>query len=488
VTEPVLAAAVVLHRDGPAGREMFLVRRGEERRFAGGWHAFPGGRLDPEDADVPVEGASGVPAALVACAARELLEEAGVLVARGAARVSAQALADARRALLDGRLLFRALLHQLGVSLDARLFAPGARWVTPDHLPLRYDAQLYAVEVGPEARAEVWPGELAGGGFVPARKALARWERGELLLHPPNLWAIQVLAREGPIDLLALRSPPYLGTGDEGSVTRRVEFQGGFLLAALRTPTLPPATHTNAWLLDLGGGVAVVDPGASDPAEQERLAALLDELAREGRPPREIWLTHGHFDHTGGVRALADRFGLPVRAHPAIVHRAWFDGPVLPLREGQLLHGRFLVLETPGHAQDHVAFLDERSGAVICGDLVSTVSTIVVDPPDGEMAEYERQLARLVALAPRTLYPAHGPPAPNATAKLRTYLEHRRLREDLVVAALAEGGTLEELTRRAYADSPAAALPIAERSCLAILEKLARRGKARRVGQEWGAA
>jgi ribonuclease/clavin/mitogillin len=485
-----LAAAVVLHRDGPAGREVFLVRRGEERRFAGGWHAFPGGRLDPEDADVPVDGASGQAAALVACAARELLEEAGVLVARGATHVSAEALAHARRALLDGRLAFRALLHELGVSLDAGLLAPGARWVTPDHLPLRYDAQLYAVAAGPEARAEVWPGELSGGEFVPARAALARWERGELLLHPPNLWAIQVLAREGPVDLAALRTPPYLGggDGDDAAVTRRVEFQGGFLLAALRTPTLPPATHTNAWLLELGGGLAVVDPGASDPAEQERLATLLDELAREGRPPREIWLTHGHFDHTGGVRALAERFGLPVRAHPAIAQRGWFDVPVLPLREGQLLHGRFLVLETPGHARDHVAFLDERSGAVICGDLVSTVSTIVVDPPDGEMAEYELQLARLVALAPRTLYPAHGPPAPNATGKLRTYLEHRRLREGLVVAALADGGTLEAITLRAYADSPAAALPVAERSCLAVLEKLERRGKARRVEGGWAAA
>jgi endoribonuclease LACTB2 len=485
VTAPVLSAAVVLHRDGPAGREVFLVRRGVERRFAGGWHAFPGGRLDPSDADVPVRGASGHAAALVACAARELLEEAGVLVARGAAQVPPEALAEGRRALLAEELAFRTLLERLGAALDAELFQPGARWVTPDHLPLRYDAQLYAVEAPKDARAEVWPGELAGGGFVPAAEALRRWERGELLLHPPNLWAIRVLARPGPIDLAALRSPPYL---DDAGVTRRVEFQGGFLLAALRTPTLPPATHTNSWLLDLGGGLAVVDPGASDPAEQARLAALLDELAAEGRPPREIWLTHGHFDHTGGVRALADRYRLPVRAHPAIARRPWFDGPAEPLREGQLLHGRFLVLETPGHALDHVAFLDERSGAVVCGDLVSTISTIVIDPPDGEMAEYERQLERLAALAPRTLYPAHGPPAPNGTAKLRSYLEHRRQREALVVGALAEGGPISAITRRAYADAPEAVLPIAERSCLAILEKLERRGRVRKVDDEWAAA
>lgn len=485
MTAPVLSASVVLHRDGPAGREVFLVRRGQARRFAGGWVAFPGGRLDPADADVPVRSASGHAAALVACAARELLEEAGVLVARGAAQVSPEALAEGRRALLAERVAFRALLERFGAALDADLFRPCARWVTPEHLPLRYDTQLHLVEAPPDARAEVWPGELDRGRFLPATEAHRRWERGELLLHPPNLHAIEILAREGPIDLAALRSPPYL---DGEGVTWRVEFQGGFLLAALRTPTLPPATHTNCWLLDLGGGLAVVDPGASDPAEQARLEALLDELAREGRPPREIWLTHGHFDHTGGVRALADRYGLPVRAHPAIARRPWFEGNVEPLREGQLLHGRFLVLETPGHARDHVAFLDERSGAVVCGDLVSTLSTIVIDPPDGEMAEYERQLERLAALGPRTLYPAHGPPAPNAPAKLREYLAHRRQREALVAGALAEGGRLEELTRRAYADAPEAAMPIAERSCLAILEKLERRGHARKSDDRWVAA
>ena len=81
--EPVVATAVILFREGPDGREVLLVRRGAERRFAGGFHAFPGGRLDPEDAQVPVAGAAGEEAMLVACAARELFEETGVLVPAG---------------------------------------------------------------------------------------------------------------------------------------------------------------------------------------------------------------------------------------------------------------------------------------------------------------------------------------------------------------------------------------------------------------------
>ena len=80
-----MATAVVLFRDGPRGREVFLVRRGLDRRFAAGFHAFPGGRLDPEDAEIEVPGLAGEEAALAACAARELFEETGVLFARGPA-------------------------------------------------------------------------------------------------------------------------------------------------------------------------------------------------------------------------------------------------------------------------------------------------------------------------------------------------------------------------------------------------------------------
>lgn len=476
-SEPVLATAVILFRDGPGGREVFLVRRGIERRFAGGFHAFPGGRIDPEDREVAVEGATGEAALLVACAARELFEETGVLLARGAGRLSAEARAAARRALLDGALGFRKFLAVNQLALFAAPFVPAGRWVTPEHLPLRYDARLFLVRLGPDDRAEVWPGELADGELVPARAALARWERGDLLFYPPNLHGVRTLARAGEPDLAALRDPPL-------AARRRVEYQGGFLQVALRTPTLPPASHTNAWLVPDEGGVAVVDPGAPDPRDQEELLDLLEALAAEGKPLRAIWLTHAHPDHVGAVGALVARYGVVVRAHRLAAPKV--AAPIVPLRDGDLLGGRFRVLETPGHAREHLAFLDELSAAVLCGDLLSTLSTIVVDPPEGDMLEYVRQLERLRALGPRTLYPAHGPPAPAGAARVASYLAHRHAREAQVVAALEPGGPLEDITSRAYADTPPALHPIASRSCLASLEKLAREGRATFEDGVWG--
>jgi glyoxylase-like metal-dependent hydrolase (beta-lactamase superfamily II)/8-oxo-dGTP pyrophosphatase MutT (NUDIX family) len=466
--EPIVATAVVVFREGPHGREVLLVRRGAERRFAGGFHAFPGGRIDSDDAEAAVEGASGEAAALVACATRELFEETGILLARGAERLDTAARESARRAILDGALPWVRFLARSGLALDAGLLAPAGRWVTPEYLPLRYDARLFLAPLPPGERAEVWPGELSGGGFVPVQTALDRWQRGEILFFPPNLHAVRVLAQGGAPSLDLLRTPPERA--------RRVEFQGGFLLAALRTPTLPPATHTNTWIVPANGGVAVVDPGAPEATEQQRLFALLDALAAEGRPAREVWLTHVHADHAGGAAAVAARCRIPIRAHALARSRL---PEVVPLRDGDLAGGRFRVLATPGHAREHLAFLDEDSGALLCGDLVSTLSTILIDPPEGDMAEYERQLARVRALAPRTLFPGHGPPAPDGATRLDAYLSHRREREELVQAALAGGGTLDEITARAYPDVPAAVHPVASRSCLAVLRKLVDEGRAR---------
>jgi glyoxylase-like metal-dependent hydrolase (beta-lactamase superfamily II) len=196
-----------------------------------------------------------------------------------------------------------------------------------------------------------------------------------------------------------------------------------------------------------------------------------------------VWLTHAHPDHVGAVAALVARHGVPVRASPLAAGRV--AAPIVPLRDGDLLGGRFRVLATPGHAREHLAFLDEESSALVCGDMLSTLSTIVVDPDEGDMLEYERQLERLRALGPRTLYPAHGPPCPGGAARLAAYLGHRHAREAQLVAALEPGGTLGEVTARAYADTPAALHPIAARSALALLRKLRRDGRASDEGGVW---
>src|SRR5215813_8852874 len=91
----------------------------------------------------------------------------------------------------------------------------------------------------------------------------------------------------------------------------------GIRVLALRTPTLPPAAHTNVYLVGPEAGpVAVIDPGSPYPEEQSVLDRVLEAL-----PPSAVLLTHHHGDHVGGARALAERWQIPIAAHAATARR-----------------------------------------------------------------------------------------------------------------------------------------------------------------------
>lgn len=275
--------------------------------------------------------------------------------------------------------------------------------------------------------------------------------------------------------------------GEAGGPTRPVEeLAPGIAVLALRTPTLPPATHTSCYLAGDGEFVAI-DPASPWADEQDRLAEV---VAARGRLAL-IALTHHHADHVGAAAALARRTGAPIAAHrataarlPGLVDRLLDDGE-------RLEHGgvRLRALHTPGHAPGHLAFLDEASGAVVAGDLVAGVGTILIDPAEGHMATYLASLERLLALGVGALYPAHGPVIADGAQKLREYLAHRRMREERVAAALAAAPrSLDALCAIAYADTPALLWPIAVRSLEAHLVKLAEDGRARAIGTGWARA
>ena len=481
--EPKDAAVVVLVRMGPRGLETFWLRRDRTMSFAAGFYAFPGGRVDASDAEIPIEGAGPPDSRLVAAAARELFEETGVLAARGRTP-DPNTLAEARQAVLDGRETFASVLTRLGLQIDALDFEPAGRWVTPPFMPVRFDARFFLVEVPPGTRAEVWPGEAAEGSWVRPTDALTLWQEGRALLHPPNRHALNVLSRvRRTIDAVAwLASPTAADT--------RIEFQRGVRLVALRTPTLLPATHTNAWILGTGE-LLIVDPGASDPAEIERLTGHVRALAAEDCRPLAVVLTHHHLDHVGGAAAVSEQLGIPVWCHARTADRLPFrpdrllsDGEELTLAGSPAM--LWQVLHTPGHARGHLTLIDVATRAAVVGDMVAGQGTILIDPPEGDMGEYLRQLERLRDIPVRAVYPAHGPPLPDGPGALASVIEHRAMRERRVQAALsAQTRTLDELAGDAYADTPGVIPYLAERSTLAILEKLRDDGVAQESGGGW---
>src|SRR5512138_3544115 len=189
------AAVVVLVRGHGPDLETFWVRRSDAVPVQPGFHAFIGGKVDAADADLPLPGvADEIDRAARACAIREALEEAGVLVAlKGAADPAA--LAAARERLLAGGVTLEALAREHGWSFDPAALEYAGRWQTPVFAPVRFDTLYYLARVPEGQRPSVIPGELAHGEWVKPAAALARWERGEATFVAPILWALRALAQ-----------------------------------------------------------------------------------------------------------------------------------------------------------------------------------------------------------------------------------------------------------------------------------------------------
>jgi glyoxylase-like metal-dependent hydrolase (beta-lactamase superfamily II) len=273
-------------------------------------------------------------------------------------------------------------------------------------------------------------------------------------------------------------------------------FVPGIQLVPLRTPTIPPAKTTNTYLVG-ESRVWIVDPATPHADEQARLFELLDAWRAQGRQLAGILVTHHHEDHVGAVVATSQRYSLPVSAHALTLERlprgfvpgrALADGDAIEVGDAPdgLPGWHLSAVFTPGHDRGHLCFVDSRYRAALVGDLCSTLSTIVIDPPEGHLRTYLDSLRRVLDLGIGTLLPAHGPGVQDGRRVLRDYLVHRHEREVALRAALGETPrAVADLVPEVYGDTDQGLWPLAARSLLAGLQKLEEDGLAERQGDLW---
>lgn len=232
----------------------------------------------------------------------------------------------------------------------------------------------------------------------------------------------------------------------------------------------------NTYLLTSpGSGATLIDAGVGEPRHLEEIDTA---LRRAGVPLERVIVTHGHRDHAAGVEAIAAAHPSAVFAkHPWPAEDAQYavqwerlnDIDAIPMGDERLV-----VLATPGHSPDHIAVRHERGGAIFTGDLVVAGSSVMIhSSKGGNLKQYLESLERLLALQPKVLYPAHGPTITDPKALITGYLEHRRMRELQVIAALASGHTVvETIADSIYHGLTPTLMEAARENVRAHLEKL----------------
>ncbi len=537
------AATLTLLRTGPQGLEVLLLKRTWDAVFLPGYYVFPGGAVDPGDEAVQrhLRGAddrsisqtmsldTGGTHYLVA-AVRESFEEAGLLLATradGSALTESQlASVQADRAsVFRGELDFGALCRKHNLALPLDRLAYLSHWITPVDAPRRFDTRFF-VAISPEHQQPRHDGvETINHVWLSPRQALADHRDGRRLIGAPTLQTLRFLsdfdtpeavlayahanppparptrpwpARKGDQAISVAPGAPAYGEVAKLDPRRRghanatispgqpVTIGQGVVRLTASNAGLMTGPGTNCYLLGGPGDYTVIDPGPAQPDHLDQILALTDGQIRQ------VLVTHTHRDHSPAATALKHRTGARLVGLPAPEGAAQdteFVPDHQPLDGDQIDTGAgpLKVLHTPGHASNHLCFLLAGEQMLFSGDHIMQGSTVVINPPDGNMKAYLASLARLLAEDIRYIAPGHGFLMAEPPVVVDALTTHRLAREHKVIRALQQSApaTLKTLTPVAYDDVPAAIHGLAARSLLAHLEKLREDGKAQLDGQYW---
>lgn len=263
------------------------------------------------------------------------------------------------------------------------------------------------------------------------------------------------------------------------------ELASGVRRVLAPNPGMMTGPGTNTYLLG-GKEVAVLDPGPAIRAHVEAIQRAA------GGPIRWILVTHTHPDHSPAALPLAEATGASLlgRSAPPGETQDESFAPDRVLEDGDRFETEELSLtavHTPGHASNHLCYLHEGLKWLFTGDHLMGGSTVLINPPDGNMKHYLESLARLKRLGLAKLAPGHGELLDDPDRVIEWTIAHRLEREAKVVAALQEidAATVAELVTTVYDDVEPRLHRIAQRSLLAHLIKLRDDGRAEELTGRW---
>ncbi len=514
-TVPKDAAAVILLNQ--AGDRVVWAQRNPQMAFLGGYHAFPGGKLETSDALVKIKNCAHEELGeFIVCAVREAFEEVGVLLVRGGEKLTKGQRASLHDDLISNRMTFAEILEHWNLWIDAADFFYTGFWTTPKFSPVRFKTRFFLVVCPPKQEPYAAISEMQNVEFIRPEDALNEWKNSKVLIAPPVLMSLKTLAQiytnskeEINRDKQDEQGAKSKIQNPKSEIEMSLRFCGEKLLKnsqktdgqihymelnprvacfPLRTETLPPATHTNCFIIGRKKFI-VIDAASKDESEQNDLHALVDSFIEKGFACQVIITTHLHRDHFGGEtilqKHLQAKFGLkiPIAAHrltaESLAGKVEFQkfiagGEAFDLQDENGADFQLQTLHTPGHARGLLAFYDAEFGFLFSGDNVVGSGSVVIAPPEGNMKDYLNSLETMKNLPNlRFLCGSHGAAVFDAKGKIESYIAHRLEREAKILEAFENGAkTPRKIVEQVYMDIPLALYELAEKSVAAHLEKL----------------
>ena len=221
-TTPVPAATILIVRDGSVGMEVFMVKRHHQIDFVAGALVFPGGKVHGGDREAGLRDYTDCPPdwpeekrAVAVAAIREAFEESGILFARddrtgelmGANRVAQ--LVPYRAQLEKGDIALLEIMRREHLRLACNLLVPFAHWITPEHMPKRFDTHFF-LAVAPEGHTGAHDGrESVDSVWVRPEEAIANRKQWNVVF-PTKLNLMKLAQANTVAEALALAraNPP----------------------------------------------------------------------------------------------------------------------------------------------------------------------------------------------------------------------------------------------------------------------------------------
>ncbi len=492
-TTPKDAAAIILIQEN----KVLWARRNPNLKFLGGYHAFAGGKVDANDGEIEVKNCEDAEIAkFIACAAREIFEEVGVLLVRNGEKLTKGQRASLHDDLISGRMNFGEVLKHWNLWLDGEDFTYTGFWTTPAFSPMRYKTRFFLANCPPKQEPYAAISEMRDVEFIRPEEALNHWKTSEVLISPPVLLVLKELFaefensnRKNAANLKICAEKLLEKSQKCDGQIDYIELNSRLICFPLKTETLPPATHTNCFIVG-GKEFVVIDAASKGETEWRKLFDLIDSFVEKGFVCKELIISHLHKDHFGGEtvlqKHLMEKFGLhvPISAHKLTaeslrneveIEKFIEDNESIKLKDENGANFVLKALHTPGHARGHLCFYDEDFGFLLSGDNVVGAGSVLIAPPEGNMESYLDSLERMKNLPNlRFLCGSHGAAIFDAKSKIESYIAHRLERERQILEAIENGAkTPREIVEKVYRDVSPELWKLAEKSVEAHLEKLA---------------